>query len=411
VKKIIANLTRRFVKDEWGGVETAVIETSKEFKKLNYQPIIFTSTIFSNIQKEKIFGIDTERFKYSYTRLFLKKSNRALLDKRGGDLYSIPMFLKLLFQKNIYIFHLHTINRVGAMVRIISKIRKIPYIITIHGGILDMPKEHLEELSQPNRGSFNWGKPIDILIGKNRVFDDSSAIICVSKKEQELMQKKYPNKIIKHIPNGVDLNKFNNGNKERFYKDFNLSENNKVILSVGSFHPLKNQMLLIESFLDLEKTGKKDILYQNITLVLVGVIYNEAYYNSLLEKAKLSKNIIILPNLDFNSDRLKDVYKSANIFVLPTKYDAFGIVVLEAWTEKIPSIVSKIGGLLSFVKDKENGIFFDLTKDDLTNKIKLLLNDKELYKNISQNCYQDVQKYSWKNITAQIENIFNKIKN
>jgi glycosyltransferase involved in cell wall biosynthesis len=339
MKKVIVNLARRFVKEEWGGVESVVVETSKEFKKLNYNPKIFTSTIFSNQSEDSIYGILVKRFKYSYTRLFLKDKNRALLDKRGGDLYSIGLLLSLLKEKDLYIIHLHTLNRVGAVARVVSKIRKIPYVITIHGGVLDMPKEHLEELSQPYRGSFNWGKPIDILIGKNRVFDDSSAIICVGEEEAKLMQDKYPNKLVEFIPNGVNLDKFNGGDSSRFRDKFNVNLESQVILSVGSFHPLKNQNMLIEAFLELNR------YYKNLHLVLIGVLYNQEYFDKLQDMAKDSKNITIIKNLSFDSPTLKDAYNTANIFVHPTKYDAFGIVVLEAWTQKIPTIVSSIGDL------------------------------------------------------------------
>jgi len=191
MKKIIY-MPRRYAKAHWGGTETVINETSHQLKKLGIDVKIYTSKALANQSHEKIYGIDVERFDYTYARWGLKNENKKLLDKRGGDLYSLGLFWRLLTEKNIDIIHIHTGNRMGAMVRLVSKIKKIPYGITIHGGVLDIPQKEVAKMVEPVKGTFNWGKFVDILIGKEKVFNDAKFIICVSDEERKKLQKNIP---------------------------------------------------------------------------------------------------------------------------------------------------------------------------------------------------------------------------
>ena len=317
----IIHVPRRFVRSEWGGTETVIVETSRELEKAGYQPEIFTSKALCKTSRETVFGIPVRRFSYIYARLGLKKSNKLLMDKRGGNVLSFPFLLALLFCKNIKLVHLHTGGRLGACVRLVSKLRKFPYVISIHGGLLEMPEKQLSELTTPMKGSFNWGKIFDIVLNAGKVEADADAIICVSKSEQELVSEKYPGKKVVYLENGVNIEHFASGDAQKFRDDYKLKDE-KIILNVASFNPQKNQSALIDSF---EKVLEKE---PDCKLVLIGTIYDNEYYNLLLEKAeKLKDSVIVIPNLDFDSKTLVNAYAASDLFVLPSLYEPFGIVV------------------------------------------------------------------------------------
>ena len=402
-KKII-HVPRRFVRSEWGGTETVIVETSRQLEKAGYQPEIFTSKALCKKSRETIFGIPVRRFSYIYARLGLKKTNKLLMDRRGGNVLSFSFLFALFFCKNIKLVHLHTGGRLGAFVRLVSKFRGFPYVISIHGGLLELPEKQRKELVAPMKGSFNWGKIFDILLNADKVEEDASAIICVSKSEQELVSAKYPQKKVVYLENGVNIEHFSSGDAKKFRSDYNLNDE-KIILNVASFNPQKNQSALIDSF---EKVLEK---YPDCKLVLIGTVYDEKYYNTLLEKAKkLKESLIIIPNLDFDSETLINAYAASDLFVLPSLYEPFGIVVLEAWAAGKPVICSGVGGLKAFVHDRENGLIFDVnSQEDVVEKMLQILDDKNLAARLAKADKKTAEKYSWQNITAELIKLYEEL--
>jgi alpha-maltose-1-phosphate synthase len=402
-KKII-HVPRRFVRSEWGGTETVIIETSRQLEKAGYQAEIFTSKALCKKSRETIFGVPVRRFSYIYARLGLKKTNKLLMDRRGGNVLSFSFLFSLFFYRNIKVVHLHTGGRLGAFVRLVSKIRKFPYVISIHGGLLEMPEKQLSELIAPMKGSFNWGKIFDIILCADKVEEDAAAIICVSRNEQHLVSDKYPGKKVFYLPNGVNMEHFASGNAENFRKNYSLNDE-KIILNVASFNPQKNQTALIDSF---EEVLKK---YPDCKLILIGTVYDQEYYNKVIQKAeKLKDSVIIIPNLDFDSETLVNAYAASDLFVLPSLYEPFGIVVLEAWAAEKPVICSGVGGLEAFVHHQDNGLIFDVSsKEDIAEKILQILDDKDLAEKLATAGKQTAEEHSWQNITAKLIKLYEEL--
>jgi glycosyltransferase involved in cell wall biosynthesis len=400
----IIYVPRRYTKSEWGGTETVIAKTSNELKKLGDNISIYTSMAFSTNREELLYGTNIKRFNYTYARFNLKDKNKRLLDKRGGDLYSWSLFWSLLTKKDISIFHLHTSNRIGAMIRLISRLRGIPYGITLHGGVLDIPDSEIKKMIEPLKSTFNWGKLLDIVLQKNKVLEDSSFIICVSDEERKKLEIKYKNNKIYYLPNGVDLERFNITNKVEAKQALSYNANDQLILSVAAFYEQKNQLILLEAFLKVSKYNS------NAKLLLIGVVYDDIYYQKILDfisNYKLDNKVSIMKNLTFDSKQLTLAYEASDVFVLASKYETFGIVILEAWAAKTPAICAEVGGMKKFVKNKENSLFFDLNNTkDLEKKINTLLEDKKFHDFLANNAFNAVQDYSWKNISVKIQEIY-----
>lgn len=405
-KTKIIHVPRRFVREEWGGTETVIIETSCQLEKAGYEPEIFTSTALCNKKQETVYGIQVRRFPYIYARLGLKKHNRLLLDRRGGNVLSLSFFFALLRCKNIKLVHLHTGGRLGAFVRLAAKIRKFPYVLSIHGGLLELPPKQLEELVAPLKGSFNWGKVFDLLLGADKVEKDAAAIICVSRKEQELVSEKYPDKKVIYLENGVDVEHFATGKAQSFRNEFGLG-NEKIILCVASFNPQKNQIFLLESFKKIHER------HPDCKLVLIGTVYDQNYYEELIAKVKnsnLKDSLIIIPNLAFDSDTLLNAYAACDIFVLPSAYEPFGIVILEAWAAVKPVACSGTGGMKYFVRDNENALIFDKdSPEDAAEKIQLILEDENLAARLAAAGKVNAEKHSWEAVSKKLISLYEEL--
>ncbi|MFA6102455.1 MAG: glycosyltransferase family 4 protein [Victivallaceae bacterium] len=403
MKNKIIQVPRRFVRQEWGGTETVIIETSHELHKLGYEVEIFTSKALSGISRENILGVPVRRFSYFYPRLGLRKADKLRLDMRGGNVFSLSFLFAIMFMRDIKVIHLHTGGFMGGFVRLVSRLRKIPYVLSIHGGALDLPAQQLKEIVAPTKGSFNWGKIFEIVLRCGRVNQDAAAIICVCENERELMARKYPQTKVAYVPNGVDVERFAAGDAARFNKKFAVGDR-EMLLYVGGFYPQKNHLLLLDAFAGIIETRPRTVL------VLVGVAYDQAYYEKLISRIaalNISDSVILLPNLNFEDDTLIDAYAAASVFVFPSKYETFGIVALEAWAARKPVICGKVGGLVSFIRDNENGLFFDVdSAPDLRRKIELLLDDKALAMRLAQAGFAEVQNYSWSGIAGKIAAIY-----
>jgi len=400
----IIQIPRRFVKESWGGTETVILETSKRLIKEGYDVEVHTSLALSDKKEETVYGIPVKRYPYFYTYLGLSKEKKMLLDKRGGNLFSLSLFFSLLFSKNVKAFHLHTMGRLGGIVRTVSKLRGIPYIVTIHGGFLNIPPKELEEIMSPAKELFNYGKPLGFIFGSRRVLRDANVITCLDQLERDLLQKKFPKQKVVFIPSGVSLDKFSSGNKTRFKEKYNISANERILLCVGSFYPQKNELLLVKAF-KIVKMSMPDL-----KLILIGVVYDEKYMEQLrseISSSGLSGSIIILTGVGFDNPDLVDAYSACDIFVLPSRYETFGIVILEAWAAGKPVVCGRVGGPIYFVKDRENGYFFDVNSaEDISQKITEVIRNKDFAEALAKNGSESVKEYSWEQIVRKYIDLY-----
>jgi glycosyltransferase involved in cell wall biosynthesis len=200
------------VKNEWGGTETVILETCSRLKQFGNEVKIFTTNVLADRQFERIDDIEIRRFSYFYPYLGLTKQNIERLDKKGGNLFSLPLFMALLKEKNLNLIHLHTGKRLGGLAARAAWLKKIPYVISLHGGLLDVPKAEADTWTEPTKGSFEWGRVLGALVGSRSVIKNAAAVICVNQDEVKKVVDAGLNSKVVYLPNGVD--------SERFSKSF-----------------------------------------------------------------------------------------------------------------------------------------------------------------------------------------------
>jgi len=341
-----------------------------------------------------------QRFSYFYPYLNLSSENRHILDKKGGDPYSLSLYRYILNAEGIDLIHCHTMNRLVASVRLAAGRCRIPYLVSFHGGYFDVPAEEMALMIKPYKNAFNYGKLIDILIRKNRYLRDAEAIICVGYNEYEITSSKYPGKLVYYLPNGVDVGKFDRLTDNDFREKYQIPAEIKMILCLSRLDYQKNQEILIQLVDRLNSRGEKT------HLVLVGPVTSESYYQKITEAVKsssLESQVTIIKGLQPDDADLVKAYQAADVFILPSIHEPFGIVVLEAWASGLPVITSNAGGLKHLVQDGENGLIFDGSLDDLENKYLLLTHNKELAEQLKQNAEQEVKtEYSWTTVTKKL---------
>jgi glycosyltransferase involved in cell wall biosynthesis len=401
----IIHVPRRFARNEWGGTETTILETSRAMIARGHSSSIVTTTALCDQKHEKIQDVDIHRHKYVYPFLGLSRQDRRDMDRKGGNLLSISMLKTLLTARDLDILHAHSGKRLGGIVRTAARIRKLPYVISLHGGVIDVPAAETEQMLEPLKGTFEWGRAFGAVLGARRVLEDASAILCVGQNEQQAVQARYPEKRVEWLPNGVDAQAFAEGNGRAFREKHGIPHRRQLILNVGRIDPQKNQLALLSAMPELIHK------HSDIHLVLIGPVTVESYGRELLNKinaAALYNNVTVLPGLPGGSGELVDAFHAADIFCLPSRHEPFGIVVLEAWAAGLPVVAARVGGIPSFTCDGEDVLHADPSDPASFSKaIDRLLADRELAQKIAATGRLKARtEFDWDRIADRLESIY-----
>ncbi len=351
----VVHVPRRFCRNDWGGTETVILNTIKRLEELGVEGEIYTTKALDPTVEETIEGVRVRRFDYFYPFLGLDEQARLDMDKKGGNLFSFSLLKALLREADADLLHAHTGKRLGGIVRTAARIKGIPYVVSVHGGHIEIPAEELDTLAAPRRHTFEWGRVLGLLVGSRRVMQDADAVICVGRNEYEKLARAYPDTRVEYIPNGVDTAWFASGDGAAFRRTLGLAPDDYVILTVGRIDPQKNQRMLIEAMpAVLERIP-------SAKLVLVGPVTLAGYereLDELVERLGLRGKVFFAGGIPAGDRRLADAYHAADVFVLPSRHEPFGIVVLEAWSAGLPVVASAVGGIPHFTEDGGDCLLF-----------------------------------------------------
>lgn len=351
----IAHITRRFTEEAWGGTETVVLETSKRLRQLGHDTAIFTTTALSPTRKDAIADVPVHRHPYFYPYIGLTPSDRDALDRKAGNLFSFSLGRQL-SKTPADVFHLHTAKRLGGIARSAALARRAPYVLSLHGGAFDVPAAEAATWTAPTKGTFEWGKALGWWVGSRHVIRDAAAVICLSEAEQTAVKAAHPGARTVLLPNGVDTRRFRRGQGAAFRAAHGIRPEAKVVLTMGRIDPQKQQHLAVEAVAQLRA---QDI---DAHLVLIGPVTTASYGERLTQviaERDMAAHVTRVDGLRADDPALVDAYHAADVFLLPSQHEPFGIVVLEAWAAGCPVVASRVGGIPGFATHMRNAFLFD----------------------------------------------------
>jgi glycosyltransferase involved in cell wall biosynthesis len=344
----IIQVPRRFVATEWGGTETTILQTSRALRAKGHEVEIFTSLALSDRRREDIQGVPVSRFAYTYPFLGLSAQDKEDMDKKGGNLISFSLLRALAFETGVDVLHAHTGKRVGGIVRTAARLRRIPYLVTLHGGFFEVPKGEMDQMLAPIRNRFEWGRVFGALLGSRRVLEDAAALICVGGDEYEAARRQLPNQRVELLPNGVDSAFFADGDGAAFRGAHKIPDDRRILLCVSRIDYQKNQIGLVEAMAEVCSRVPE------AHLVLLGPVTVAGYHQRLLDRVRdlgLQQRVTLVPGMRADDPLLRGAFQAAEVFCLPSLHEPFGIVVLEAWAAGLPVVASRVGGIPSFTSD------------------------------------------------------------
>lgn len=355
----IAQVCPRYFPDI-GGVETDVKEISERLVSKGHDVEVITTDPSGKLEKEDLVnGVKIIRFK-SFAP--------------GSSYYFAPQIYIHLKNHKYDVIHAHSYHALPALITSLSECKKkfmfSPYYH--RGG--HTPFRNL--LHKPYK-----------FFGK-MIFSRADTVICISENEKKLVESDFgvEKKIIK-IPNGLNLSEFKNLKRRK-------NENKgKMLLYVGRLEEYKGVQYIIQSLPEL----------QDFRLRIVGKGPYENELHNITEKLGVGERIEWLK--DLSRKELLDCYADADIFLMFSSHESYGITVAEALAAGTPCVVAKGSALEEFV----DGIQC-LGIDEPIKKEKVIRSVNQL-KDMKQNNEFDKENlivFDWDYVTKKIEDVYNR---
>ena len=403
----ILHIPRRFAIDEWGGTESVIFNLCSQQQALGHQPEIHTSRALAPLPSETWRNIPIRRYRYSYPFFGLSPEDKHALDKKGGNLLSLDLFGHLLAAKNVRLYHAHVLKRMGGSVLTAARLRKKPCVVTLHGNIFDVPAAEAASIVEAQQGHFEWGKPFGAIFRSRHLLTDADAVLCVGFSEYEKAKATLPHDRVHHLPNGVNAEAFANGNRAAGRTALGWPEDVVAFGCLSRIDPQKNQLLLIEAFAALvasRPSGK-------FRLLLGGPVTSPGYHQeivSLIAHHQIGGLVTLHPSVVAESALHRDLLAALDAFVLPSRHEPFGIVVLEAWAAGLPVIASNIGGLQKLVEHGKDGLHFPSGEAAaLSAHLARIADEPALGKALAGAGLRKVHAgYTWKAVNDRLEEIY-----
>lgn len=363
-RKTIIQVTPHFP-PSIGGMETFVYQLSKQLYNKDYNVMIITA---GKKADERL--ISSKHFGIKYLKCFEIFNTRIIFN----------LFWNLLRLPKNSIIHLHVAHMYTPEITYIAaRIRKIPYLVQIHG-ILD------------SRSKLRFILKFYRRIILRRVLENAEIIVVPTLDYRHYISREcnISKSKIKVIPNGIDLH---------LQKHFNKKITKPIkLLFVGRLVDDKNPLLLLEIIKRLEQMG----IPTKLNVVGEGKLRNQL--EAEISRSQLQRIVCVSNFLD--KLQLKKIYLSSDILLVTSRYETFGYVIVEAMENGLPVIANNIPGVRNIIKHNYSGILVANDVSSYAKAISELSKNSILYNSIKINELREVKKYDWKYVVNSFEKIY-----
>ena len=345
-----------------GGIETWTRNIAEQLAE-KAEVFVVTGKVKDQPKKE-----EARRVKISRTSLF------TLFNLSASPLVFTLSSLPFIFFKSLALVRKEKINIVhcqgflsSVLGFLLFKLTGAPYVVTV---------QRLESKSNPF---------------KNFIYRQAAVCIGASRAIGQYF-KEIGCQNVEVIPNGIDLNRFENLERKKGEKF--------TIMTVARLEKVKGIEYLIRAFdsLRFDLRGRSNLL-------IIGDGSEKRSLEGLVEKLGLKDKVRFLGEIP--NEQIPSYLATADCFVLPSLKEGFGIVILEAQAAGIPVIGTKVGGILDLIKDGQTGILVEPgNPEDISRAISRVYADQDFSHSLIQNAKIELKKYSWRNIAEKVYQIY-----
>lgn len=252
------------------------------------------------------------------------------------------------------------------------------------------------------------------LEGERRVLEMADQVVVATLAEQSQLEFLYhaDTRKLRVVPPGVDLSRFYPIQKDEAKAVIGVPPEDQIILFVGRIEPLKGVDTLLHALAQIQSSKIENCCPHY--LVIIGgdpEATQESMTGEMGRLQQLAGELGIKDLVLFLGKRSQDslpyYYSAADVVVVPSHYESFGMVALEAMACGAPVIASQVGGLAFLVKDGVTGFVIPNNEPPLlADRLVDILSNKDMQMRLGQQGELEAKNYSWDQIAARIFSIY-----
>ena len=245
------------------------------------------------------------------------------------------------------------------------------------------------------------------LVGRDKTYspvvtfsmNESAAITAVSKNLRDETYKNFKiEKEIEVIYNFVDAKRFNKKALTPF-RQVIAPNNEKILLHASNFRKVKRVQDVVEVFTRVNKEIPSKLLF-------VGDGPERSIVEDLSRKSPAGNDIRFLGR----QEEMEDILAITDLFILPSEYESFGLVALEAMAAEVPVISTNVGGLPEINIEGVTGFLSNIGDvENMSNNIIQILKDPAAFETMKKNAFAQAQKFDIDFIVPQYEALYEKV--
>lgn len=278
------------------------------------------------------------------------------------------------------VIHVHFAVPAGALAWILSKLTRIPYVLTAHLG--DVPGGVPEKTNDWFRFVFPFTR---------RIWRDASARVAVSEYTRSLALQRYHEEILV-IPNGIDV--------DGEYRAAIRVNNPPVIVFAGRFMEQKSPLQIVQT---LNKI--KDISWK---CVMIGDGPLMPDVKKSIAEFELGDRLVLTGWI--SPDEVMKHFEQSDILFMPSLSEGLPVVGVQALSKGLAIVASRVGGFVDLVDEDKNGYLVESgNKEGFKSKLQELLTSPSRLLSLRQASLEKAKLFEIAHVAKQYEEIFEKV--
>ena len=258
-----------------------------------------------------------------------------------------------------------------------------------------------------NRARSGEHEPASRIAAERAIASSADRIIVASEHEKQSLTSLYGSSAerIAVVPCGVDLDLFAPMDKEFARRRLGLRSTERIILFVGRIEPLKGIDILIDAAAQLHED-------ENFAVLIVG---GDARAREQIEVLRSQAAALgVDHHISFvgavEHHELPLYYNAADVCVVPSHYESFGLVAVESMACGTPVVASRVGGLTTTISDGETGYLIPWRcAEPFAERLELLLDNDELRASFGRAGREAVERFRWSHVTDAVAALYDDV--